>query len=125
MSFDKLQKKVKQAEDALEAEERRTAADWRQLKRSWQASWTPGRIVLGGLLAGFTVGRIEPGKAVASGTGVLRMLASLGALLASTQAQAAAGDAEEAAETAEDTAETAAAAAGLRQPTATAEAFDP
>ena len=125
MSLEKLLRKVEQAEDALEAEERRTAADWRQLKRSWRASWTPGRIVLGGLLAGFMVGRIEPGKALASGTGVLRMLASLGALLASTQAQAAAGEAEEAAETAEDTAQTAAAAAGVHPPTATAEAFDP
>ena len=125
MSFDKLLKKVEQAEDALEAEERRTAADWRQLKRSWRASWTPGRIVFGGLLAGFMVGRMDAGKAVAGGTGVLRMLASMGALLASTQAQAAAGEAEEAAESAGDTAQTAAVAAGVHQPTATAEAFDP
>lgn len=125
MSFDKLLEKVEQAENAVEARERQVAADWRQFKRSWRASWTPGRIVLGGLVAGFMVGRIEPGKAVASGTGVLRMLASVGALLASTQAQAAAGEAEEAAETAGNTAETAAATAGIHPPTATAEAFDP
>lgn len=125
MSFDKLLKKVEQAENALEAQERRTAADWRQLKRSWKASWTPGRIVLAGLASGFLVGRMEPGKAVASGGGVLRMLASLTALLASGQAQAAAGEAEVAAETAEDTAETAAEAVGVRPPLATAEAYEP
>lgn len=126
MSFNKLLKKVEQAEDAVEAEERRTAADWRQFKRSWRASWSPGRIVLGGLVSGFMVGRIQPGgKAISTGTGILRMLASLAALVASTQAQAAAGEAEEAAETAEDTAESAAAAAGVHSPTATAEAFEP
>lgn len=125
MSFEKLLKKVEHAEDALEAQERRTAADWRQLKRSWKASWTPGRIVLAGLASGFLVGRVEPGKTMASGGGVLRMLASLTALLASNQAQAAAGDAEEAAETAEDTAETAAEAVGAHPPIATAEAYDP
>ena len=125
MSFDKLLEKVEQAENAVEARERQVAADWRQLKRSWRASWTPGRIVVAGLASGFLVGRIEPGKAVASGGGVLRMVASLGALLASTQAQAAAGEAEQAAETAGDTAESAAVAAGVHPPTATAEAFEP
>lgn len=125
MSFEKLLKKVEQAENALEAQERRTAADWRQLKASWQATWTPGRIVLAGIVSGFLVGRIEPGKAVASGGGILRMLASLSALLASGEAHAAAGEAEDAAETAEDTAETAAAVAGVRPPVATAEAYEP
>ena len=125
MSFDKLLQKVEQAENVVEAQERRTAADWRQLKRSWKASWTPGRIVLAGLASGFLVGRLEPGKVAASGGGVLRMLASLSALLASGQAQAAAGDAEQAAETAEDTAETAAEAVGVQHPPATAEAYEP
>ena len=80
--------------------------------------------MLAGLASGFAVGRLEPGKVAASGGGILRMLASLSALLASTQAQAAAGEAEDAAETAEDTAETAAEAVGIRQPTATAEAYE-
>jgi hypothetical protein len=124
MSFDKLLHKVKQAEDALEAQERRMSADWRQLKRSWQASWTPGRIIVVGLLSGFAVGRVQPAR-VASGSGVLRLLASLGTLLASGQAQVAAGEAEEAAQTAGHTAEEAAEAVGARAPTATAEAFEP
>ena len=124
MSFDTLLAKVEQAEDALEARERQVAADWRQLRRSWDAAWTPGRIVVAGLAAGFLVGRMQPGRLVTGG-GVLRMIASLSALMASTQAQAAAGEAEQAAESAEDTAETAALAAGAHPPTATAEAFEP
>lgn len=124
MSFDKLLHKVKQAEDALEAQERRASADWRQLKRSWKASWTPGRIIVAGLVSGFAVGRAQPAR-VASGSGVLRLLASLATLLASGQAQAAAGEAEEAAQTAGHTAEEAAQAVGADAPTATAEAFEP
>jgi len=125
MCFDTLLQKVEQAENALEAEERRTAADWRQLKASWAAAWTPGRIVLAGLASGFLVGRAQPAKMAASGAGVLRMLASLAALVASGEAHAAAGEAEQVAETAEDTAVTAAEAVGVQVPTATAEAYDP
>jgi len=124
MSFEKLQLKVQQAEDAVEAQERRAAADWRQLRGSWTSLWTPGRIVLAGLASGFLVGRAQP-KVAATGGGVMRMLASLATLLASTQAQAAAGEAEQAAETAEDTAETAAGAVGAHPPVATPEAYEP
>ena len=60
MSFDKLIVKVTQAEDALEAHERRVGADLRQLKRSWKATWTPARIVIAGVVGGFLVGRAEP-----------------------------------------------------------------
>lgn len=124
MSFEKLQLKVQQAEDAVEAQERRAAADWRQLHASWDALWTPGRIILAGLAGGFLVGRARPAS-LATGGGVMRMLASLATLLASGQAQAAAGDAEHAAETAEDTAVTAAEAAGVHPPMATPEAYEP
>jgi hypothetical protein len=60
MSFDALLQKVKQAETALEAQERQAAADWRQFKASWRAAWTPGRIVVAGLVAGFLTGRVQP-----------------------------------------------------------------
>lgn len=139
MSFDKLLHKVEQAESTLEAQERRMSADWRQLKRSWKASWTPGRIVVAGLLSGYLVGRTEPlQKATNAGVSVVRLLASVLALKASDQAQAAAQEAEGAAHEAEDTALRSAAAAGARppppaadrgppptQPTATAEAYEP
>lgn len=138
MSFDKLLSKVEQAETTLEAQERRMSADWRQLKRSWRASWTPARIVVAGVVSGYLVGRTEPlQKATNAGVSVVRLLASVLALKASDQAQAAAQDAEGAANEAEDTALRSAAASGARpsptapegppptQPTATAEAYEP
>ena len=102
MSFDQLITKVKQAEDALEAQERRVAADLRQLKASWRAGWTPGRIVIAGLVSGFFIGRAEPLKGVAKGGGAMQVITMLSGLFAGSSAQAAAGEAEHAAETAED-----------------------
>jgi hypothetical protein len=100
MSFDALIQKVKQAEAALEAKERQTAADWRQLKSSWRSLWTPGRIVLGGLVAGFMVGRAEPFKRAAGG-GALQLLSALSGLFAGGSAQVAANEAGDAADSAQ------------------------
>ena len=103
MHFEELIDKVKQAETALEAQERQTAADWRQLKASWRRAWTPGRIVIAGLLSGFITGRAEPLRR-AGGGGVLNLLTALAGLFAGGSAQAAAGDAEDAARNAQRTA---------------------
>ena len=103
MSFDKLITKVKQAEDALEARERAVPADLRQLKVAWRAAWTPGRIVIAGLAAGYLVGRAEPFKRAAGG-GVLQLITALSGLFASSQAQDAAEGADDAAQAAEVTA---------------------
>ena len=100
MSFDALIQKVRQAETALEAQERRAGADWRQLRASWQSLWTPGRIVLAGLASGFIVGRAEPFKRAAGG-GVLQLVTALSGLFAGGSAQAAAGEAAEAAQAAQ------------------------
>ena len=121
MSFNALLDKVKQAETALEAQERQAAADWRQLKASWRAGWTPGRIVIAGLASGFVVGKIEPVKRAASGGGVLQLVSTLAGLFAGGSAQAAAGEASHAADTAQQTAaavapEAAIAAAAHPQP---------
>lgn len=97
MSFDALIQKVRQAETALEAQERRAGADWRQLRASWQSLWTPGRIVLAGLASGFIVGRAEPFKRAAGG-GVLQLVTALSGLFAGGSAQAAASEAAEAAQ---------------------------
>ena len=104
VSFGALIEKVKQAETALEARERQAAADWRQLKASWIAGWTPGRIVIAGFLSGFVVGRAEPVRRVARGGGALQLLSALAGLFAGGSAQAAAGEAENAAKTAQQTA---------------------
>ncbi len=105
MGFDALIAKVQQAEAALESRERRTVEQWTQLKTHWRAAWTPGRIVVAGLAAGFLVGRARPLRA-ASGGGVLQLLTALSGLLASGSAQVAAQEAGEAADAAETVAAT-------------------
>lgn len=100
MSFDALIQKVRQAETALEAQERRAGADWRQLRATWQSLWTPGRIVLAGIAAGFVVGRAEPFKRAAGG-GVLQLVTALSGLFAGGSAQAAANEAGDAADAAQ------------------------
>lgn len=117
MSFDKLIVKVTQAEDALEAHERRVGADLRQFKRSWKATWTPARIVIAGVVSGFLVGRAEPLRSAARGGSVVRIVSLLSGLFASTTASHAASEAEHAAESAEQVADTVAPSA---QATATA-----
>lgn len=100
MSFHALIEKVRQAEDALEASERKSSQDWQHLKRVWRESWTPARIVVAGLVSGFAVGRARPLR-VASGGGVLQLVTALSGMLASGSAQAAADEAGEAATAAE------------------------
>lgn len=115
MSFDALIQKVKQAEVALESSERRTTQRWKQLKIVWKESWTPGRIVIGGLASGFLVGRARPLR-LAGGGGVLNLLTALSGLMASGSAQAAADGAENAADAA-DAAASMTASAGDTVPT--------
>lgn len=105
MSFDKLISKVKQAEDALEAQERRVAADVRQLKASWRAGWTPGRIVIAGLTSGFLIGRAEPLRNAAKGGNLVQIVTMLSGLFAGGSAQAAASEAHDAARNAEHVAD--------------------
>lgn len=109
--FDLLIHKVQRAEQALEAHERRAAADLRQLRDSWRELWTPGRIVLVGLAAGFLAGRAEPARLARRGGGAiqsaLHLVSMLSGLFAGHSAQAAAGEAEQAAASAQEVAETA------------------
>ena len=115
MSFDALIQKVNQAEAALEAKERQTAADWRQFKSSWRSLWTPGRIVLVGLVTGFALGKAEPIKRVASGGGALQLISALAGIFAGGSAQAAANEVGDAAESVE---QASTATAGAAAPTA-------
>ena len=103
MSFDALIAKVEQAEQALEARERRASTQWQQVKTTWRESWTPGRIVIAGLASGLLVGRAQPLKLAGSG-GLLNLVTALSGMLASGSAQVAAENAEQAADAAGDTA---------------------
>lgn len=99
MGFDALLQKVQQSEDALEAQERQAAADWRQFGDSWRSLWTPGRIVLAGLASGLALGSAEPLRKVGGG-GALQLATALAGLFAGGSAQAAAGEAQDAADAA-------------------------
>lgn len=127
MGFNKLIDKVTQAEHALEAHERYVGAEWRQLKSAWHEAWTPGRIVVAGLVSGFAVGRIRP-LARTTGGGFLHLMSALSGLMASGSAQVAAGEAGEAAQQAEATAEAAGAVTGqvaATRPASTSSTPDP
>lgn len=108
MSFEKLILKVASAEDAVEANERRTSADLRQLKASWASMWSPGRIVIAGLAGGFLIGRAEPLQTVARSGGLLRMTSTLMTLFSGFTAAAVSEGAEDAGAAAASTASAAA-----------------
>ena len=99
MGFEALIEKVKQAESALEAQERRTSADWRQFTESWRSLWTPGRIVVAGLVSGIAMGSAEPLRRLGGG-GALQVVSALAGIFAGGSAQVAANEAGEAADAA-------------------------
>jgi hypothetical protein len=103
MSFESLIDKVHQSEQALEAKERQTAADWRQCKASWRGLWTPTRLIAVGMVSGFIVGKVEPAKHAVKGGGALQLLSAVAGLFAGGSAQAAAGHAMNAADKARQT----------------------
>ncbi|MFD0738865.1 hypothetical protein ACFQZQ_06180 [Lysobacter koreensis] len=105
MSFDKLINKVTQAENALEARERRVSDSMDRFKVAWRAGWTPGRIVIAGLVTGFLVGRAEPLRSAARGGGLVQVVTMLSGLFAGGSAQVAAGEAQHAARNAEQVAD--------------------
>lgn len=106
MKFEQLQHRVQRAEQLVEGRTVQTLAQWRTLKQAWRDGWTPGRIVIAGLVTGFITGRSEPLRAM-TGARWLQMVGSLSSLFASVQAATAAGQASEAADQAGDAADTA------------------
>lgn len=115
MSFDKLQEKVAQCEQALEARERSAAADWRQFGASWKQAWTPGRIVVAGLASGFLIGKAQPLRQ-ATGAGTLQLISAVAGIFSGGSAQVAAQDAQAAADSARAAAELAPEAPGAMPP---------
>jgi hypothetical protein len=105
MGFKQLLTKVEQAEAALESRERRVADDWRQFKQTWKEAWTPGRIVIAGVVSGFLVGRTQPLRTAARSGQFMQLATMLSGLFAGGSAQVAAGEAEQAAQSAENVAD--------------------
>lgn len=112
MSFEELQAKVTRAENTLEAQERRAAANLRVFGSSWRDAWTPPRVIVSGLAAGFLAGWARPARAVAGMEPArwLQLAGSLAGLVGSVQAAFAASHAEDAAK---DAGDAAAAASGV------------
>ena len=115
MSFRELQAKVAKAEDNLEARERQVAADLRVFGETWREAWTPPRVVVAGLAAGFLAGWARPARAI---SGIeparwLQLAGSLAGMVGSVHAAFAAADAQDAAEDAGEVAAASSAAAGL------------
>ena len=105
MGFKQLLEKVKQAERALEAQERRVTDDWPRLKGSWKEAWTPGRIIIAGVVSGFLVGRAQPLRTAARSGQIMQLVTMLSGLFAGGTAKVAADEAELAAATAETVAD--------------------
>ena len=90
MRFEQLIAKVEQAEAALEAQgapRRRRLAPAQGVVAE---AWTPGRIVIAGLVSGFLVGRAEPCGGRTSGS-LMQLATMLSGLFAGGSAQVAAG----------------------------------
>lgn len=74
--------RVREAERNVEARRAETLAHCRRTVGLWRAGWTPGRIVIAGLAAGFLSGRANPLR-MGGSSGLLNLLRTLAQLLES------------------------------------------
>jgi len=112
MKFEVIKLRVQRSEQLLEGRLQQTRDSAQSFKRQWRDAWTPGRIVLAGLLSGFIMGRSDPARSLRKvgeigGGDLLQALTSVTGIVASLQAAYAALTAKDAAETAGDAADTA------------------
>lgn len=101
MRFEKLLQHVQRAEQRVELRATHTQTQWSTLKQAWREGWTPGRILIAGVVSGFLVGRAEPLRTL-TGARWMQMFTAVSSFLATAQAAAAAEQAEQAADTAQD-----------------------
>lgn len=103
MRFELLRQRVERAEMRVESCMDRAQTQRHVFRDAWRRGWTPGRIVVAGLLSGFLVGRAEPLSKV-GGARWLQMLGTVSTMLASLRAAAASEQAGEAADVATEVA---------------------
>ncbi|KAF1700888.1 hypothetical protein [Pseudoxanthomonas kaohsiungensis] len=115
MRFEVLRQRVERAETRVESCMDRAYSHRQVFREAWRRGWTPGRIVVAGLLSGFLVGRAEPLSKV-GGARWLQMLGTVSTMLASLRAAAASEEAGEAADAAADVAAEAAVQSGAAGP---------
>ena len=99
MRFELLRQRVERAERRVESSMDRAQVHRQEFGQAWRRGWSPGRIVIAGLVSGFLVGRSEPLSRV-GGTRWLQMLGTVSTMLASLQAAAASQEAGESADVA-------------------------
>lgn len=104
MNFERALRRVEKAEQLVEGRALQTQTHWQEFKSTWREAWTPGRIIVAGLVTGFLSGRAEPLRAM-TGAKWLQMVGSLSSLFASVTAATAAGEASTAADEASDAAD--------------------
>ena len=125
MNFEAIRRRVERSEQLVDGRARQTSERASALKATWRESWTPTRIILGGLAAGFLVGRADPTRALkqlGSGGRWIQLVGALSGLLASLQSSVAAATADEASDQAGQAADEASDAASAAQAMADADA---
>lgn len=111
MRFELLQRRVERAERRAAACVERAATQRGALGQAWRQAWTPGRIVVAGLVSGFLVGRAEP-RSRGGAARWLQMLGTASSLLATLRATAMSEEAGASTDAAQEAARAAADAAG-------------
>lgn len=95
--FERLQRRVHKREHLLEGRYEQALERKALLKARWHEAWTPGRIVVAGLVSGFLMGRAEPAKIAAKSSNLMQIVTMLSGLFAGSSAQSAADQAATAA----------------------------
>ncbi|SDW16038.1 hypothetical protein [Lysobacter enzymogenes] len=95
--FDRLQRRVDKRERLLEGRYEQVQERKQVLLKTWREAWTPGRIVVVGLVTGFFMGRAEPVKIAVKSGNLMQIVSLLSGLFAGAGAQEAADEAGQAA----------------------------
>jgi len=113
MNFEALKRRVERSERLVEGRIEQASEHRTRLGQQWRQAWTPGRIVVIGLVGGFLVARARPMRTLGavSATRWVQLATSLSGLFAALQAAWAAQTAESAAKDAEGAADVATAVA--------------
>ena len=102
MRFEQLRQRVERAESRVSAASDRAQSGRLALFDAWRAGWTPGRIVVAGLLGGFLVGRSQPLSRM-DGARWLQMAGTLSSMFAALRAAAESAAAADAAQASAET----------------------
>lgn len=112
MTLDQLKRRIERAERVLDGRQSQLSGNVQQMRGTWRAAWTPGRIVVVGAALGFVFGKLDPERTAGRLAGkfgaapkVLQTLTALSGLFAASRAQAASDSADDAAEHVEQAAQ--------------------